>query len=85
MPDKDGRTLGGLRGTHLTNEFFARIVRHPKILTKILTPAQRLLGSDVYVYQFKINMKRAFKEDMWRWHQDLNYWHHEDGMPAPRL
>jgi ectoine hydroxylase len=80
MLEKDGRTLAGLRGTHLTNEFFARLVRHPKILI----PAQRLLDSDVYVYQFKINMKRAFKGDMWRWHQDFSYWHHEDGMPAPQ-
>jgi ectoine hydroxylase-related dioxygenase (phytanoyl-CoA dioxygenase family) len=78
--EKDGRTLRGLQGTHFTNEFFARLVRHPKILT----PAQRLLNSDVYVYQFKINMKRAFEGDMWRWHQDFSYWHHEDGMPAPQ-
>lgn len=80
MLEKDGRTLRGLRGTHFTNEFFARLVRHPKILI----PAQRLLGSDVYVYQFKINMKLAFKGDMWRWHQDFSYWHQEDGMPAPQ-
>ncbi|MGH3987896.1 MAG: hypothetical protein ACRDTZ_11335, partial [Pseudonocardiaceae bacterium] len=32
MLEKDGRTLAGLRGTHFTNEFFARLVRHPKIL-----------------------------------------------------
>jgi L-proline 4-hydroxylase len=80
MLEKDGDTLRGLRGTHLTNEFFARLVRYPKILT----PAQRLLGSDVYVYQFKINLKRAFVGDMWQWHQDFSYWHHEDGMPAPQ-
>ncbi|MDQ4092238.1 MAG: phytanoyl-CoA dioxygenase family protein [Actinomycetota bacterium] len=80
MLEKDGDTLAGLRGTHLTNEFFARLVRHPKILI----PARQLLDSDVYVYQFKINMKRAFKGDMWRWHQDFSYWHHEDGMPAPQ-
>ena len=80
MLEKDGRTLGGLRGVHLENEFFARLVRHPKILI----PAQGLLNSDVYVYQFKINMKRAFKGDMWQWHQDFGYWHHEDGMPAPQ-
>lgn len=79
MFDKDGDTLRGLRGTHLTNEFFARLVRH----SKILIPAQQLLDSDVYVYQFKINMKRAFAGDMWQWHQDFSYWHHEDGMLAP--
>jgi ectoine hydroxylase len=80
MLEKDGDTLAGLRGTHLTNEFFARLVRHPKILI----PTRRLLDSNVYVYQFKVNMKRAFKGDMWRWHQDFSYWHHEDGMPAPQ-
>ena len=80
MLEEDGRTLRGLRGTHFTNEFFARLVRHPKILI----PAQRLLDSDVYVYQFKVNMKGAFKGDMWQWHQDFSWWHHEDGMPAPQ-
>jgi ectoine hydroxylase len=78
--EEDGHTLRGLRGIHFTSEFFARLVRHPKILL----PARRLLDSDVYVYQFKINMKRAFKGDMWQWHQDFSYWHHEDGMPAPQ-
>ena len=80
MLEKDGHTLRGLRGTHFTNDFFARLVRH----RKILIPTQRLLDSDVYVYQFKINMKRAFIGDMWLWHQDFSYWHHEDGMPAPQ-
>ncbi|MCA1703907.1 MAG: phytanoyl-CoA dioxygenase family protein [Actinobacteria bacterium] len=80
MLEDDGYTLRGLRGTHFTNDFFARLVRNPKMLI----PAQQLLGSEVYVYQFKINMKRAFKGDMWRWHQDFSYWHHEDGMPAPQ-
>ncbi|HVE96088.1 MAG TPA: phytanoyl-CoA dioxygenase family protein [Pseudonocardiaceae bacterium] len=80
MLEKDGNTLRGLRGTHLTNEFFARLVRYPKILI----PAQRLLDSNVYVYQFKVNIKRAFTGDMWQWHQDFSYWHHEDGMPAPQ-
>jgi ectoine hydroxylase len=78
--EKDGRTLRGLCGVHFTNGFFAQLVRHPKILI----PARRLLDSDVYVYQFKINMKRAFEGDMWQWHQDFSYWHHEDGMPAPQ-
>ena len=44
----------------------------------------KILGSEVYVYQFKINAKAAFGGDIWEWHQDYVYWQKEDGMPNPR-
>ncbi len=70
----------GVHGSHLHVEAFGRLVRSPRLLPI----AEQLLGDRVYVHQFKINAKHAFKGEVWEWHQDYTFWHHEDGMPAPR-
>src|SRR5262249_62330406 len=64
---------------HRSNEHFARLICDPRILK----PAMQILNSDVYVYQFKINVKAAFSGDLWQWHQDYVFWHKEDGMQKP--
>ncbi|HEX8274805.1 MAG TPA: phytanoyl-CoA dioxygenase family protein [Longimicrobiaceae bacterium] len=68
-------------GSHRRSEVFARMVRDPRLLE----PARRLLEDEVYVYQFKLNAKLAFKGEVWEWHQDYIFWRNEDGVPAPRV
>ncbi|MCX2969320.1 MULTISPECIES: phytanoyl-CoA dioxygenase family protein [Streptomyces] len=70
----------GVHGVHETNPVFETLVRLPRLVE----PARRLLGDDVYVHQFKINAKLALVGEVWEWHQDYRFWHDEDGMPAPR-
>jgi ectoine hydroxylase len=75
---------GGVRSVfalHFTNETFRCLTRLPRLVE----PARQLLGSEVYVHQFKVNAKVALEGDQWEWHQDFLYWHKEDGMPAPRV
>lgn len=79
--ENDGGTVRSLHGCHMTNEIFGNLVRLPRLLG----PASQIVRSDVYVHQFKINTKAAFKGDVWPWHQDFVFWHHEDGMPRPRV
>jgi ectoine hydroxylase-related dioxygenase (phytanoyl-CoA dioxygenase family) len=79
--EKDGKTVRSVYGSHLHHPVFARIARHPALLGA----AQALLGHDVYVYQFKINIKAAFGGDVWEWHQDFVYWNREDGLPRPDI
>ena len=79
--EKDGGAVRSVYGSHLTNEVFHCLSRHPRIVG----PVQQLLGNDVYVYQFKINAKVAFGGDVWEWHQDYVFWQREDGMPADRV
>jgi len=79
--EKDGVTVRSVHGSHTTDDVFARLVRHPRLLG----PARQLVGGDVHVYQFKINAKKGFGGDIWEWHQDFIFWHHEDGMPEPRV
>ncbi|MTD57884.1 phytanoyl-CoA dioxygenase family protein [Amycolatopsis pithecellobii] len=73
-------TVRGVHGCHLYSELFAELVRSPRLLPI----AEQLLDDEVYVHQFKINAKRAFRGEVWEWHQDYTFWHREDGMPAPR-
>jgi ectoine hydroxylase len=67
--------------SHMTNEVFRRLSR----LSRLVEPARQLLGSEIYIHQFKINAKVALEGDHWEWHQDFLYWHKEDEMPQPRV
>src|SRR5262249_40918576 len=76
--EQDGIVVRSVYGSHKTNEMARRLACHPRIVE----PAMQLLGGKVYIYQFKINAKAAFGGDVWEWHQDYIFWHHEDGMPT---
>ncbi|MFT5822220.1 MAG: ectoine hydroxylase [Crocinitomix sp.] len=52
---------------------------------RLVKPAQQLLESDIYLYQFKLNNKKAFVGDWWEWHQDYAYWHLDDGVKHPQM
>ncbi len=79
--EKERGFVRSVYGSHMTNEVFNELSRHPRIVE----PARQLLGSDVYVYQFKINAKAAFGGDVWEWHQDYIFWQKEDGLRSDRL
>lgn len=79
--EKDNQTVRALHGCHTNSSVFQCLIRHPRLLE----PAQQILLSQVYLYQFKINFKAAFSGDVWPWHQDFVFWHKEDGMRSPRV
>jgi ectoine hydroxylase len=66
--------------SHVENPVYRCLSR----LERMVRPARQLLGSEVYVHQFKINAKAALDGEQWEWHQDFLYWHKEDRMPTPR-
>ena len=35
----------------------------------IIDPVKQILGSDVYVFQCVLNLKKAFTGDVWQWHR----------------
>jgi len=78
--EEDGSTIRALHGCHTNSTILRYLTMHPKLLE----PSKQLLNSEVYVHQFKVNLKSAFSGDRWQWHQDFVFWHKEDGMPAPR-
>jgi ectoine hydroxylase len=80
--ETDHVTVRSVYGCHLVHELFHNLTCH----AALLEPARQLLdGDDVYVYQLKVNAKRAFAGDLWAWHQDLIYWIEEDGLPGSRI
>src|SRR5262245_55822250 len=78
--ERDGKTVRAIHGSHATNHIFNRLSQHPRLVS----PAEQVLGSRVYVHQFKINVKAAFVGDIWKWHQDFIFWLKQDGMREPR-
>jgi len=78
--EKERGMVRSVYGSHTTNEVFNKLSRHPRIVE----PVQQLLGSEVYVYQFKVNAKAAFGGDLWEWHQDYIFWQKEDGLRSDR-
>ena len=67
-------------GAHLYSAPFARLARHPRIVS----PVVQIFGEPVYMHQFKINGKMAFDGDVWQWHQDYGTWMNDDLMPEAR-
>lgn len=81
--ENEGEAVRMIHGVHLQNDAFRRLSRHPALLR----PVERLLESDVYIYQSRLNLKEGFRSTPIRgypWHQDFSAWHRRDGMPEPR-
>lgn len=52
--------------------------------SRLVSIAEQLLGSAVYVHQARINYKPAFTGREFYWHSDFETWHVEDGLPRMR-
>ncbi len=79
--ERDNKTVRALHGCHANSSILRCLTMHPKLLV----PSKQLLSSEVYVHQFKVNLKAAFSGDLWQWHQDFIFWQKEDGMPVPHV
>jgi ectoine hydroxylase len=77
--EADGTSVRSLNGPHLLSAAMDKLSR----TGRLLGAATKLLGGDVYVHQYKINLKRALVGEQWEWHSDYWYWQEEDGMPEP--
>ncbi|MBB1486314.1 phytanoyl-CoA dioxygenase family protein [Oceanospirillum sediminis] len=62
------------------NQLVKNFFSHPRILNI----ARRLLGSEVYAMQSRVNIKPPFTGRSFPWHSDFETWHVEDGMPRMR-
>lgn len=78
---ESGQVVRAVYASHQRQPEFAHLVRDPRLLG----PALQLLGTDAYVYQFKVNAKAAFVGESWVWHQDFLAWKLMDQVPAPRM
>ncbi len=79
--EKDGKTVRSVYGSHLTNPVFNSL----GVNDALVGPAMQIIGSPVYIHQFKINAKLGLQGDVWEWHQDYVFWLKEDGTLQPRM
>ncbi|MEM1319024.1 MAG: phytanoyl-CoA dioxygenase family protein [Bacteroidota bacterium] len=52
---------------------------------RFLQPGMDLIEAELYLYQYKLNLKRAFAGRPWEWHQDFPYWQLDDGVKIPDM
>lgn len=78
--EPDSKTLRSIFRVHEVGDLLADLPRDPRLLDV----ARQILGSEVYMLQSRINMKRALDGKEFYWHSDFETWHVEDGMPLMR-
>lgn len=78
---EDNGSVRSVFAPHFVNGTYRRLAH----LERLVVPAEQLIGSKVYLHQYKVNTKKGVKGDWWEWHQDFPYWHIDDGIKEPDL
>jgi ectoine hydroxylase len=79
--EDDSRAVRAIYGAHLKNSYFEQLTKNPIFLSI----AKHILKDDVYVHQFKVNLKKQVDGERWPWHQDFVFWRSEDNIAEPNL
>jgi len=74
--ETDSRVVRSVFAIHETSPLFATLTRDPRLVSM----AEQLLGSAVYIMQSRLNYKAGFDGKEFYWHSDFETWHVEDGM-----
>ena len=74
------RAVRSIFRVHRTSQAFRQVAKDRRIVEVV----RQLIGTDVYVFQSRINFKPAFNGKEFFWHSDFETWHTEDGMPRMR-
>ncbi|XLS30260.1 phytanoyl-CoA dioxygenase family protein [Flavobacteriaceae bacterium M23B6Z8] len=80
VKEKNGE-IRSYYGVHQVNEMYKQL----SCDKRLIDPVRKILESEIYIYQTKINFKKGLKGEWWEWHQDFPYWKIEDGMESPRV
>lgn len=73
---EDNGSIRSIFAPHFVSNIYKRLSK----LDRLVLPSEQLIGSKVYLHQFKINRKKGLNGDLWEWHQDFPYWHIDDGI-----
>jgi len=79
--EKNKEILRGMHGCHYNSRLFKSLSEN----ARIVRPSHQILSTfDIYLYQFKVNVKAAFEGKSWPWHRDYVFWKEKDGMPSSK-
>jgi ectoine hydroxylase len=79
--EKNSSLVRAIHGMHIFESFFMDLARN----NVLVNFSKQHLRDDIYIHQYKINMKPALEGDCWPWHQDYVYWKEGDYIETPRL
>jgi ectoine hydroxylase len=65
----------------LHNVLYDKLYKEKRLVNK----ARQLISDKIYLYQYKLNNKKALTGKSWEWHQDFPYWHIDDGVEQPNM
>lgn len=68
--EKDGTTLRAAWAPEIDSPACAAAYRLPRVLGRV----KEIMGEDIYLYQSRLNYKRAHTGDVFQWHQDYQAW-----------
>ncbi|MEZ6132581.1 MAG: ectoine hydroxylase [Planctomycetaceae bacterium] len=78
--EPDSQAVRSIFRLHRYSDIYQRVFSDERLLSM----AQQLIGTDVYIHQSRINYKPAMQGREFFWHSDFETWHVEDGMPRMR-
>lgn len=76
--EPDAKTIRALHGCHLRSTIYHNLTLQRRL---VMPSIQLINATNIYLHQFKINIKSPFNGEIWPWHQDFTYWSIEDGLP----
>ncbi len=79
--EKNGEGIRSVFAPHKHDEIFDILYQDQRVAI----PAQQLIEEDLYLYQYKLNLKKAFTGRSWEWHQDFSFWKLDDGVESPDM
>lgn len=78
---EDNGTIRSVFAPQLHDESFEWLYKEKRLVKAV----EQLIDNKVYLYQFKLNNKKALSGKAWEWHQDFPYWHLDDGVEQPNM
>lgn len=78
---EDNGDIRSVFAPQLHHEMFDWLYKEKRLVNVV----SQLLNDAVYLYQYKLNNKKALTGKFWEWHQDFPYWHIDDGVEFPNM
>ncbi|TRX32547.1 hypothetical protein FNW52_16805 [Flavobacterium sp. ZT3R18] len=77
----EDKKIRSIFAPHMHSKIYSDLYKDPRLLNISL----KLVKENLYLYQYKLNLKEPFLGKWWEWHQDYPYWYLDDGVSNPDM